>query len=161
MKNYKILILSFFTILFFTGYALAEVKYLDQIDFYDLCESEKIDKLDALLKHNQAELKKTVQQCIEVINLDIGGHLSNDEKKEWEKAFLKSQDDWKNLIELDEQVDKYDSFCYCNSGKIKFALALQIEKTIDRINELNMRFCLDDLDIMRTMKSKLDSSHVK
>ena len=139
--NYKILILSFFAVLFFTGYSLAEVKHWEQIDFDNLCESEKIVKLDAVLKHNQKELKKTVQQCIEVIIKDK--FLESDVKKEWEKAFLKAQDAWEKLIELDEQADKYDYFCHCNSGKMKFELVLKIDKTIDRIKELENRFCLN------------------
>jgi adenine-specific DNA methylase len=146
MRNYKILILSFFTILFFTGYALAEVKYLDQYwnqpDFNNLCEGEKIYKLDAILKHNQKELKKTVQRCLEVIRKDEFEQRDLNFRKEWEKAFLKSQDAWEKLIELDEQVGKYECFCYCTSGKMKFERILKINKTIGRIDELEHRFCL-------------------
>ena len=63
--SYKILILSFFSILFVADYSLAEVKKLDQVDTSDLTQVEIRDKYYALLKHNQAELKKTVQQCLE------------------------------------------------------------------------------------------------
>ncbi len=158
MKNYKILILSFFTILFFTGYALAEVKHWEQIDINDLSQVAIKDKYYDLLKHNKAELKKTVQQCLEVINQD-NDIMRRNVKKEWKKAFLSSQDAWEKLIESDKKIIEYDH--YGGSGTEIFILKYQIDKTIERIKELKIRFCLDQLDIMRTMKSKEDSSHVK
>ena len=140
MINYKILILLFLTIFFFTGNSLAEVKHLDQIDLDDLTQVEIRDKYYALLKHNQTELKKTVQQCLEVINQD-DDIMRNAVKKEREKAFLKSQDAWEKLIELDKQVVKYDY--YCGSGTEIFTLKYQISRTIERIKELKKRFCLN------------------
>ena len=118
----------------------AEVKNLDQIDLGDLTQVEIRDKYYALLKHNQAELNKTVQQCLEVINQD-DDTLRNVVKKEREKAFLKSQDAWEKLIELEKQVIKYDY--YCGSGTEIFTLKYQIGKTIERIKELKERFCLN------------------
>ena len=140
MKNHKILILSFFTILCFAGHSLAEVKHWDQVDLDDLTQVEIKDKYRALLEHNQAELNKTVQQCLEVINQD-DDILRNVVTKEREKAFLKSQDAWEKLIELEKQVIEYDY--YDGSGTEIFTLKYQISKTIDRINELENRFCLD------------------
>ena len=70
MRNHKILILSFFTILCFAGYSLAEVRHWDQVDLDDLTQVEIKDKYRTLLKQNKAELTKTVKQCLEVINQD-------------------------------------------------------------------------------------------
>ena len=138
--NYKNLILSFFAISFIVSHSLAEVKHLGQIDLDDLTQVEIRDKYYALLKHNQTELKKTVQQCLEVINQD-DDIMRNAVKKEREKAFLKSQDAWEKLIELDKQVVKYDY--YCGSGTEIFTLKYQISRTIERIKELKKRFCLN------------------
>ena len=138
--NYKILILSFFVIILVADHSPAEVKNLDQIDLGDLTQVEIRDKYYAMLKHNQAELNKTVQHCLEVINQD-DDILRNVVKKEREKAFLKSQDAWEKLIELEKQVIKYDY--YCGSGTEIFTLKYQINKTIERIKELKARFCLN------------------
>ena len=140
MMNHKILILSFFIIIFVTDHSIAEVKNWDQIDIDNLTQVEIRDKYDALLKHNQAELKKTIQQCLEVINQD-DDVMRNDVKKEREKAFLKSQDAWEEFLELDKQVVKYDY--YCGSGTEIFTLKYQISRTIERIKELKKRFCLN------------------
>ena len=78
--------------------------------------------------------------CLEVINQD-DDILRNVVKKEREKAFLKSQDAWEKLIELEKQVIKYDY--YCGSGTEIFTLKYQINKTIERIKELKARFCLN------------------
>ena len=138
--NYKILILSFFTILFFAGYSLSEVKHWDQIDTADLTQVEIKDKYRALLEHNQAELKKTVQQCLEVINQD-NDIMRRNVKKEWKKAFLSSQDTWEKLIESDNKIIEYDH--YGGSGTEIFILKYQIGKTVERIKDLKERFCLN------------------
>ena len=138
--NYKNLILSFFAISFIVNHSLAEVKHFDQIETHDLTQIEIRDKYDALVKHNQAELKKTVQQCLEVINQD-DDILQNKVKKEMEKAFLRSQDAWERLIESDKKVIEYD---HCGgSGTEIFTLKYQIGKTIERIKALKERFCLN------------------
>jgi len=140
MMNYKILILSFFAVLFFTGYSLAEVKHWDQVDLDDLTQVEIKDKYRALLEHNQAELNKTVKQCLKIINQD-NDIMRRDVKKEWKKAFLKSQDVWEKLIESDKKIVEYDH--YGGNGTEIFTLKYQISKTIERIKELENRFCLN------------------
>ena len=140
MRNHKILILSFFTILCFAGYSLAEVRHWDQVDLDDLTQVEIKDKYRTLLKQNKAELIKTVKQCLEVINQD-DDIMRNELKKEWKKAFLKSQDAWEKLIESDKKIIEYD---HCGgSGTEIFTLKYQIGKTIERIKELKERFCLN------------------
>jgi len=140
MKNYKILILSLFTILCFSGHSLAQEKHWNQIDTDDLTQVQIKDKYYDLLKHNKAELDKTVSQCLEVINQD-DDIMCNDLKQELTKAFLKSQDDWDKLIESDKKVIEYD---HCGgSGTEIFILKYQIDKTIERIKELKERFCLN------------------
>ncbi len=140
MKNYKILILLFFTILYFSGHSLAQEKHWNKIDTDDLTQVQIKDKYYDLLKHNKAELDKTVSQCLEVINQndDI---MRNDVKKEREMAFIKSQKAWEKLIELDKQVVKYEY--YCGSGTEIFTLKYQIGKTIERIKDLKVRFRLN------------------
>jgi uncharacterized protein YecT (DUF1311 family) len=140
MKNYKILVLSLFAVLCFSGHSLAQEKHWNQIDTDDLTQIQIRDKYYDLLKHNKAELDKTVSQCLEVINQD-DDIMRNDVKKEMEKAFLKSQDAWEKLIELDKQVVKYEY--YCGSGTEIFTLKYQIGKTIERIKDLKERFCLN------------------
>jgi len=140
MRNYKILILLFFTIFYFSGHSLAQEKHWNQIDTDDLTQVEIKDKYYDLLKHNKAELDKTVSQCLEVINQD-DDIMCNDLKQELTKAFLKSQDDWDKLIESDKKVIEYD---HCGgSGTEIFSLKYQIGKTIERIKELKRRFCLN------------------
>ena len=140
MKNYKILVLLFFTIFYFSGHSLAQEKHWNQIDTDDLTQVEIKDKYYDLLKHNKAELDKTVSQCLEVINQD-DDIMCNDLKQELTKAFLKSQDDWDKLIESDKEVIEYD---HCGgSGTEIFTLKYQIGKTIERIKELKERFCLN------------------
>jgi len=140
MINYKILILLFFTIFYFSGHSLAQEKHWNQIDTDDLTQVEIKDKYYDLLKHNKAELDKTVSQCLEVINQD-DDIMCNDLKQELTKAFLKSQDDWDKLIESDKKVIEYD---HCGgSGTEIFSLKYQIGKTIERIKELKRRFCLN------------------
>ena len=138
--NYKILILSFFIIIFAADHSLAEVKNLDQIDTDDLTQVQIKDKYYDLLKHNKAELDKTVSQCLEIINQD-NDIMRNEVKEEMVMAFLKSQDAWDKLIEIDKQVIEYD---HCGgSGTEIFTLKYQIGKTIERIKELKKRFCLN------------------
>jgi uncharacterized protein YecT (DUF1311 family) len=132
--------LLLFTILCFTGHSLAQEKHWNQIDTDDLTQVEIKDKYYDLLKHNKAELDKTVSQCLEVINQD-DDIMRNDVKKEMEMAFIKSQDAWEKLIELDKQVVKYEY--YYGSGTEIFTLKYQIGKTIERIKELKKRFCLN------------------
>jgi len=140
MKNYKILVLSLFAVLCFSGHSLAQEKHWNQIDTDDLTQIQIRDKYYDLLKHNKAELDKTVSQCLEVINQD-DDIMRNDVKKEMEKAFLKSQDAWEKLIESDKKVIEYD---HCGgSGTEIFILKYQIDKTIERIKELKERFCLN------------------
>ena len=140
MRNYKILILLFFTIFYFSGHSLAQEKHWNQIDTDDLTQVEIKDKYYDLLKHNKAELDKTVSQCLEVINQD-DDIMCNDLKQELTKAFLKSQNDWDKLIESDKKVIEYD---HCGgSGTEIFSLKYQIGKTIERIKELKRRFCLN------------------
>ena len=140
MRNYKILILLFFTIFYFSGHSLAQEKHWNQIDTDDLTQVEIKDKYYDLLKHNKAELDKTVSQCLEVINQD-DDIICNDLKQDLTKAFLKSQDDWDKLIESDKEVIEYD---HCGgSGTEIFTLKYQIGKTIERIKELKRRFCLN------------------
>ena len=139
MLKYKILILSIFTILCFADFSLAQVKHWSQIETDDLTQVEIKDKYRALLKYNQAVLNKTVKQCLEVINKD-NDIMRKELKKEWKKAFLKSQDTWERLIESDKKAIEYD---YCGgSGTEIFILKYQIDKTIERIKELKERFCL-------------------
>jgi len=139
MINYKILILTFFTILCFSGHSLAQEKHWNQIDTDDLTQVQIKDKYYDLLKHNKAELDKTVSQCLEAINQD-DDIMCNDLKQDLTKAFLKSQDDWDKLIESDKEVIEYD---HCGgSGTEIFTLKYQIGKTIERIKELKERFCL-------------------
>ena len=140
MRNQKIILLSFFAILFFASHSLSEVKHWNQIDTDDLTQVEIKDKYYDLLKHNQAELNKTVQQCLEVINQD-NDIMRRDVKQEWKKAFLKSQYTWEKLIESDKKIIEYD---HCGgSGTEIFTLKYQIGKTIERIKELKERFCLN------------------
>ena len=140
MKKYKILILSLFTILCFSGHSLAQEKHWNQIDTDDLTQVQIKDKYYDLLKHNKAELNKTVSQCLEVINQD-DDIMCNDLKQKLTKAFLKSQDDWDKLMESDKEVIEYD---HCGgSGTEIFTLKYQIGKTIERIKDLKERFCLN------------------
>ena len=140
MKNHKILILSLFTILCFSGHSLAQEKHWNQIDTDDLTQVQIKDKYYDLLIHNKAELDKTVSQCLEIINQD-DDIMCNDLKQELTKAFLKSQDDWDKLIESDKEVIEYD---HCGgSGTEIFTLKYQIGKTIERIKDLKERFCLN------------------
>ena len=140
MINYKILILSFLVIIMVADHSPAEVKHWDQIDTDDLTQVEIKDKYYDLLKHNKAELNKTVQQCLEVINQD-NDIMRRDVKQEWKKAFLESQDTWEKLIESDKKIIEYD---HCGgSGTEIFTLKYQIGKTIERIKELKERFCLN------------------
>ena len=140
MRNQKIILLSFFTIFFFASHSLSEVKHWNQIDSDDLTQVDIRDNYSALLKHDQTELNKTVKQCLEVINQD-NDIMRNELKKEWKKAFLKSQDSWEKLIESDKKVIEYD---HCGgSGTEIFILKYQIDKTIERIKELKERFCLN------------------
>ncbi|MCJ7541891.1 MAG: hypothetical protein MUO88_19760 [Desulfobacterales bacterium] len=140
MRNHKILILSFFTILCFAGYSLAEVRHWNQIDTDDLTQVEIKGKYYDLLKHNKAELTKTIKQCLEVINQD-DDIMRNEVKKEWKKSFLTSQNDWEKSIESDKKIIEYD---HCGgSGTEIFILKYQIGKTIERIKELKERFCLN------------------
>jgi uncharacterized protein YecT (DUF1311 family) len=140
MKNYKILILSLFAILCFSGHSLAQEKHWNQIDTDDLTQVEIKDKYRALLEHNKAELNKTVSECLEVINQD-DDIMRKEIKEEMVMAFLKSQDAWDKLIELDKQVVKYEY--YCGSGTEIFTLKYQIGKTFERIKDLKKRFCLN------------------
>jgi len=140
MRNYKILILLFFTIFYFSGHSLAQEKHWNQIDTDDLTQVEIKDKYYDLLKHNKAELDKTVSQCLEVINQD-DDIMRNEVKEEMVMAFLKSQDAWDKLIELDKQVVKYEY--YCGSGTEIFTLKYQIGKTIERIKDLKEMFGLN------------------
>jgi len=140
MRNHKILILSFFTILCFADHSLAQEKHWNQIDTDDLTQVEIKDKYYDLLKHNKAELNKTVNQCLGVINKD-DDIMRNEVKKEWKKAFLTSQNDWEKLIESDRKVIEYD---HCGgSGTEIFTLKYQIGKTVERIKDLKERFCLN------------------
>ena len=140
MRSQKIILLSFFTILFFAGHSLSEVKHWNQISTDDLTQVEIRDKYYALLKHDQAELNKTVKQCLEVINKD-NDLMRKELKKEWKKDFLKSQDTWEKLIVSDKKAIEYD---YCGGSGIEiFILKYQIDKTIERIKELKERFCLN------------------
>ena len=67
--------------------------------------------------------------------------MRNELKKEWKKAFLKSQDAWEKLIESDKKIIEYD---HCGgSGTEIFILKYQIGKTIERIKDLKERFCLN------------------
>ena len=139
MRNQKIILLSFFTILFFASHSLSEVKHWSQIETDDLTQVEIKDKYRALLKHDQAELNKTVKRCLEVIYKD-NDLMRKELKKEWKKDFLKSQDTWEKLIVSDKKAIEYD---YCGgSGTEIFILKYQIGKTIERIKELKDRFCL-------------------
>ena len=140
MKIYNSLILFFLTILCFSGHSLAQEKHWNQIDTDDLTQVEIKDKYYDLLIHNKAELDKTVSQCLEIINQD-NDIMRNEVKEEMVMAFLKSQDAWEKLIELDKQVVKYEY--YCGSGTEIFTLKYQIGKTIERIKELKKRFCLN------------------
>jgi len=140
MRIYMILILSLFTILCFSGHSLAQEKHWNQIDTDDLTQVQIKDKYYDLLKHNKAELNKTVSQCLEVINQD-DDIMCNDLKQKLTKAFLKSQDDWDKLMESDKEVIEYD---HCGgSGTEIFTLKYQIGKTIERIKDLKERFCLN------------------
>jgi len=130
MRNYKILILLFFTIFYFSGHSLAQEKHWNQIDTDDLTQVEIKDKYYDLLKHNKAELDKTVSQCLEVINQD-DDIMCNDLKQELTKAFLKSQDDWDKLIESDKKVIEYD---HCGgSGTEIFSLKGGGPKNLDNV----------------------------
>ena len=140
MKIYNSLILFFLTILCFSGHSLAQEKHWNQIDTDDLTQVEIKDKYYDLLIHNKAELDKTVSQCLEIINQD-NDIMRNEVKEEMVMAFLKSQDAWDKLIELDKQVVKYEY--YCGSGTEIFTLKYQIGKTIERTKELKKRFCLN------------------
>ncbi|MGD9335314.1 MAG: hypothetical protein PVJ50_10050, partial [Desulfobacterales bacterium] len=64
MKNYMILVLLFFTIVCFADHALAQEEHWNQIDTDDLTQVQIKDKYYNLLKHNKAELDKTVTQCL-------------------------------------------------------------------------------------------------
>ncbi len=140
MKIYNSLIPFFLTILCFSGHSLAQEKHWNQIDTDDLTQVEIKDKYRALLEHNKAELNKTVKQCLEVINQD-DDIMRNEVKEEMVMAFLKSQDAWDKLIELDKQVVKYEY--YCGSGTEIFTLKYQIGKTIERIKDLKEMFGLN------------------
>jgi len=140
MKNYKILILLFFTILCFSGHSLTQEKHWNQIDTDDLTQVQIKDKYYDLLIHNKAELDKTVSQCLEIINQD-NDIMRNEVKEEMVMAFLKSQDAWDKLIESDKQVVKYEY--YCGSGTEIFTLKYQIGKTIERIKDLKEMFGLN------------------
>ncbi|MGD9106722.1 MAG: hypothetical protein PVH55_03000 [Desulfobacterales bacterium] len=61
MKNYMILVLLFFTIVCFADHALAQEEHWNQIDTDDLTQVQIKDKYYNLLKHNKAELDKTVK----------------------------------------------------------------------------------------------------
>ena len=140
MKTQKIILLSFFTILFFASHSLSEVKHWNQIDTDDLTQVEIRDNYSALLKHDQAELNKIVKRCLEVINQD-NDLMRKELKTEWKKDFLKSQDAWEKLVASDKKAIEYD---YCGgSGTEIFILKYQIDKTIERIKELKERFCLN------------------
>jgi uncharacterized protein YecT (DUF1311 family) len=129
-----------FAILCFAGHSLAQEKHWNQIDTDDLTQVEIKDKYRALLEHNKAELNKTVSECLEVINQD-DDIMRNEVKEEMVMAFLKSQDAWDKLIELDKQVVKYEY--YCGSGTEIFTLKYQIGKTIERIKDLKEMFGLN------------------
>jgi uncharacterized protein YecT (DUF1311 family) len=140
MKNCTILILSFLTVLFFSGNSLAEVKHWNQVDLDDLTQVEIKDKYCDLLEHNQAELNKTVNKCLDAINQD-NDLIRKDVKEEREMAFLRSQDAWERLIEMNKQVIEYDH--YGGNGTEIFTLKYQICKTIERTKELKERFGLN------------------